>query len=77
MHKKIKSLSNRGTCSSSGCIKSKDGTLVMEREDILNRWSEYIEELFYDDRDQKPLIRRNIEGPRILKSEVSAAVAHT
>ena len=77
MHKKIKLLSNRRTCSSSGCIKSKDGTLVMEREDILKRWSEYIEELFYDDRGQKPLIRKNIEGPRILKSEVSAAVAHT
>ena len=77
MHKKIKLLSNRRTCSSSGCIKSKDGTLIMEREDILKRWSEYIEELFYDDRGQKPLIRKNIEGPRILKSEVSAAVAHT
>ena len=77
MHKKIKLLSNRRTCSSSGCIKSKDGTLIMEREDILKLWSEYIEELFYDDRGQKPLIRKNIEGPRILKSEVSAAVAHT
>ena len=49
----------------------------MEREDILKRWSEYIEELFYDDRGQKPLNRKNIEGPRIRKSEVSAAVAHT
>ena len=77
MHKKIKLLSNRRTCSSSGCIKSKDGTLIMEREDILDQWSEYIEELFYYDRRQKPLIRKNIEGTRILKSEVSAAVAHT
>ena len=77
MHKKIKLLSNRRTCSSSGYIKSKDGTLIMEREDILKRWSEYIEKLFFDDRSQKPPVRKNIEGPRILISEVSAAVAHT
>ena len=67
MHKKIKSLSTRKTCSSSGCIESKDDTLVMEREEVLKRWSEYIEELFYNDRGQKPLINKNIEGPRILK----------
>ena len=77
MHKEIKLLSNRRTCSSRGCIKLKDGILIMEREDILKQWSEYIEELFYGDRGQKPLIRKNIEGPRNLKSEVSAAVAHT
>ena len=45
MHKKIKSLSNRKAYASSGCIKSNDGTLVMEREEVLRRWSEYIEEL--------------------------------
>src|SRR5438034_8620501 len=34
MHKKIKKLSNHvtnTTCSSGGCIKSKDGTVVMEK----------------------------------------------
>ena len=32
---------------------------------------------FFDDRGQKPLIRKYIEGPRILKSEVSAAIVRT
>ena len=40
MHKKIISLSNRKTISPSGCIESKDGTLVMEREEVLKQWSE-------------------------------------
>ena len=77
MHEKIKSISGRKTCTSSGCIQSKDGTLIMEKDEILERWSEYIEELFDDERGQKPVIRKNIEGPRILKAEVTAAIAHT
>ena len=49
----------------------------MEKNQILERWSEYIEELFDDEREQKPVIRKNIEGPRILRAEVTAAIAHT
>ena len=77
MHKKIKSISGLKMCTSSGCIKSKDGTLIMEKNQILERWSEYIEELFDGERGQKPVVRKNIEGPRILKTEVAAAIAHT
>ena len=77
MHKKIKATSSRKTCSSSGCIRSKDGTILMEKEDILKQWSEYIEELFHDVRGQRPVIRKKIEGPRILTSDVSAAIART
>ena len=43
-------------CMSSGCIESKDGTLIMEKNQILERWSEYIEELFDDERGQKPVV---------------------
>ena len=49
----------------------------MEKDAILERWSEYIEELFDYERGQKPVIRKNIEGPSILKAEVTAAIAHT
>ena len=58
------------TCSSSGCIRSKDGTLITEKDDILERWTEYIEELFRDNRGGKPEIRKNIDGPKILQSEI-------
>ena len=41
---------------------------------ILNRWSEHIEELFDDNRMSKPNIRKNMEGPPIMKDEVRQAI---
>ena len=46
------------------------------KDKISERWSEYIEDLFDDERGQKPVIRKNVEGPRILKAEVTAAIAY-
>ncbi len=46
----------------------------MDKDEVLNRWSEYIEELFYDERGEKPLIKKNIEGPEIMKAEVKHAL---
>ncbi|GFO08984.1 hypothetical protein PoB_003548900 [Plakobranchus ocellatus] len=75
MHAKIKDVNGKKIkCSSPGCIKSKDGTMLMEKKEILNRWSEYVEDLFQDDRCKKPKIKKNIEGPTILKEEVEAAI---
>ena len=75
MHKRIKDLTGAKTCSSSGCICSKDGTIITEKDDILERWTEYIEELFRDNRGGKPEIRKNIDGPKILQSDICAAVS--
>ena len=75
MHKKIKEISGHNICSSSGCIKSKTGAVIMEKEQVLRRWSEYIGESFHDNRGGKPKITKNLEGPRILKSEVRTAIA--
>ena len=75
MHKRIKDLTGAKTCSSSGCIRSKDGTIITEKDDILESWTEYIEELFRDNRGGKPEIRMNIDGPKILQSEIRAAVS--
>ena len=75
MHSKSNDISGKKTkCNSTGCIKSQDGTMLMEKDEILNRWSEYAEDLFKDDRDTKPEIKKNIEGPSILKEEVKAAI---
>ena len=75
MHSKINEVSgNKKKCNSSGCIKSKDGTMLMEKEEILNRWSEYVEDLFKDERGPKPEIKKNLEGPSILQEEVKAAI---
>ncbi|GFO09942.1 RNA-directed DNA polymerase from mobile element jockey-like [Plakobranchus ocellatus] len=75
MHAKINDVSGKKIkYSSPGCIKSKDGTMLMEKKEILNRWSEYAEDLFKDDRCKKPKIKKKIEGSSILKEEVEAAI---
>ncbi|GFR71353.1 endonuclease-reverse transcriptase [Elysia marginata] len=43
----------------------------METSDILERWSEYIQELFYDERGQQPETQTPIEDPPILKAETT------
>ncbi|CAF5183930.1 unnamed protein product, partial [Rotaria magnacalcarata] len=73
-HQKINEITGKSKCTSSGCIKSKNGTVLMEKGDILNRWTEYIEELFDDNRTSKPNIKKNIEGPPIMKDEVRLAI---
>ncbi|MCH9665805.1 MAG: hypothetical protein K0U41_08180 [Gammaproteobacteria bacterium] len=75
MHKNINEIAGQKFCSSSGCIKSKEGNIIMEKGKILERWTEYIKELFHDDRGEKPAIHKNLDGPNILKSEVRAALA--
>ena len=45
----------------------------MEKEDILNRWSEYITKLYRDDRGPLPIIN-NEDGPQILEEEVKKAL---
>ena len=74
MHKKIKEITGFKGCPSTGCIRSKDGEVIMEKDKILERWTEYIRDLFADDRGNKPEIRKTIEGPEILKSEIRAAL---
>ncbi|GFO06913.1 endonuclease-reverse transcriptase [Plakobranchus ocellatus] len=72
---KIKDVSGKKIkCSSPGCIKSKDGAMLMEKKEILNRWSEYVEDLFKDDRCKNPKIKKKIEGQIILKEEVEAEI---
>ena len=67
MHSKIKDIKGTKGCTASNCIKAKYGNLLMDREDVLNRWSEYIEDLFQDDRGEKPIIKKDMV-------EVSAAI---
>ena len=46
----------------------------MEKEKILERWSEYISELYHDERGNKPPIMKNFDDPPIMKDEVRKAV---
>lgn len=71
MHKQMKQLTGQKTCFSAGCLKSKDGMLILEKEKILQHWNKYIGELFHNERKQPEYTY----GPEILKTEVEAALA--
>lgn len=48
MHKKVKEIANlKSNCSSSSCIKAKNGIILIKREEMMTRWEECIEELFF------------------------------
>ena len=73
-HDNIKEFVGKKTSNSAGgCIKSKDGEMIFEREKVLNRWSEYIGDLFADERPPLPE-PSNDRGPPILKAEVERAI---
>ena len=66
MHEKIKNLSQPWIKSTSGCIRKRDGTLVMSKEKILERWKEYLIELYEDERKGRPEIRKALDRPPII-----------
>ena len=74
MHARIREISGKRICSAPGCLKSREGNIIMEKEKILERWSEYISELYHDERGDKPPIKKNFDGPPIMKDEVRKAV---
>ena len=75
MHNEIEEIMGKKACSSSGCIKAKNGDLIMDKSKMLERWTEYIGDLFQDNRGEKPVIKKNIDGPKILISEVRTAMS--
>ena len=74
MHARIREISGKRICSAPGCLKSREGNIIIEKEKILERWSEYISELYHDERGDKPPIMKNFDGPPIMKDEVRKAV---
>ena len=70
MHARIREISGKRICSAAGCLKSREGKIIMEKETILDIWSKYISELYHDERGEKPPIMKNFDGPPIMKDEV-------
>ena len=64
MHCQIKEVTGKkhgnGTTT---CVEAKDGTIIMERDKILDRWSEYIGELYDDDRCEMSVITTGSISP--------------
>ena len=77
LHADIKELcGTQRKSQSNGCIKSKEGKILFERDKVLERWSEYVGDLFADTRPALPTPSNN-EGPPIIPAEVRNALRKT
>jgi len=72
MYEEIKKFTKTNTATS-GCIKDKSGNILFETEEICRRWTEYVEELFQDNRGENP-IQGHLGGPTIMNIEVETAL---
>ena len=77
MHDSIKELVGENKSkATTGCIKDKDGKMIFEADKILERWAEYVGELFADTRPGLPQ-PSNDRGLPILRTEVEKAIKMT
>ena len=53
IHRKIKEMAGGKSCSSSGCIKSKERAVLFKKENTWQRCTQYTGELFLDDQGEK------------------------
>ncbi|XP_076359111.1 uncharacterized protein LOC143251751 [Tachypleus tridentatus] len=74
MHKKISEVTGKTPSAKTGCLKSKNGEILMDKKDILNRWSEYIGELYNDNRSPTSHIETDTEGLPFMPDEVEHAM---
>ena len=77
LHQEVKILIGKARSSKArGNIRDRSGTLLFEKEKILNRWEEYIGELFEDQRPEQPPYN-NLNGASILKEETENVIRNT
>ena len=74
MHRKIKEVTGRKRLARGNVIKNKEGVIVMEIEEVLKRWEEYVKDLFDDNRGEKPRLRIPMNGPDLLNEEVISVI---
>ena len=73
MHERIKDLRGKRKRKSGIAIMKADGTVAMEMNEVLDRWREYIAELYEDEREEQD-ITVIMEGPSIMKAEIEKSV---
>ena len=73
MHKKVRDMIGITKRKANGCIRDKDGNVLFDKDDIISRWAEYVEELYNDERPDMPDI--TVEGGKdILQGEVEKVI---
>ena len=55
-------------------LRSKDGVILRDGKDILERWAEYVQELYHDDRDESMDTTATQETCTVTEIEVKSAV---
>ena len=79
-HQKIKAITRKfKSASIFGCLKSKSGKILLEEDEILERWKECIKDLYGDsERTTKPFeFVATLSGPAIMKREIEFALRKT
>ncbi|GFN94785.1 hypothetical protein PoB_002129100 [Plakobranchus ocellatus] len=74
MYRNIEEITGKRTFLSTRCIKAMNGDMIIDKEKILERWADYIRELFKDDRKDHNIMKNNFAGPPIMKEEVETAI---
>jgi hypothetical protein len=74
MHMKIREMTGSSRKREEGCIRDKDGNVLFDKEDVLERWTEYVEELYKDERGDMPMFDPDDSGEEIMKGEVEKAI---
>ena len=74
MAEKIREITGKKRTCRSTIIKDRDGTILTERSEVLNRWQQYVGDL-YKDEDRGMVELDEIDrGPPILRSELEEAI---
>ena len=74
MTEKIREITGKKRAQRSTVIKDIDGTILMERNEVLNRWQQYVGNLYRDDDRGAVELEDSEEGPAILRCEIEEAV---
>ena len=70
MHAKVKEISSKKRSKSgTNCIRDKNGKMLFDSTDVINRWVEHVTELYHDEGGDPPDVS-NQNGCIILKSEI-------
>ena len=73
MHEKIRRVTNRRKTTQTTGVMDKQDNMCFEKEALVNVWTEYIGELYADDRVTRPEINDE-SGPSITSAEVKHAI---
>ncbi|BFZ05142.1 hypothetical protein BsWGS_08181 [Bradybaena similaris] len=76
MHKRVQELAGYRKHIATSCLKTKDGKILMDKQEVIERWTEYVKELYAGDDRPELHTQDQCDGPPILKAEVEDAIQH-